>query len=256
MTKLFTILAKTELLSVSFKNMKKDYLAFFKNKQTAFRGSRKTYSAAEGTIDEPTKREYKAVITTVNSKLDYFVEHTTDYIDNLFSLEKTNASGRATAALIVDGKKWGDFTSLELMRLKSLIEDQDFKNLYAQLPVREETKIWTISQTEKDIWEDDLQNYQNTTTEKEQYILNDPNLGKIEGAKYSPQVAVKEAKKILGSGTMQNFSGEISHTQRAKMLANLSKLQVAVLEALKQANDCEVVESEMTAKKLFDFLHS
>ncbi len=252
--KLFTILAKTELLSVGFKNMKKDYIQFFKNKQTAFRGIRKTYAASEGAIDEPAKREYKAVITTANEKLDYFVEHTTDYINNLFSLEKTNATGKAVAPLIVDGKKWGDFTSLELMRLKSLIDDQDFKNLYGQLPVREETKIWVLSDV-PNIWIDELQHYQNTTTEKEQYILNDPNLDKIDGAKYSPQVAVKETKKILGLGTQQNFSGEMSHLQRAKILANLARLQVAVLEALKQANDCEVVESEMTAKKLFDFLH-
>lgn len=253
--KLFTILAKTELLTISFKNMKKDYIQFFKSKQGAFKGLKKTYVASEGALDEPSRREFRPVVTTVAEKLKYFEENTEEYINNLFSLEKTNSSGIANAELVVDGVSWGVFTSLELMRLKSLIEDQDFKNMYANLPVRDETKIWTKSDELDNVWIDEIQKYQNTTTEKEQYILNDPNLGKIDGAKYSPQVAVKETKKVLGEGTTQNFSGEISHVERARIHAKISKLQVIVSDALKRANDCESLPSDMTARKLFDFLH-
>jgi hypothetical protein len=256
MSKLFTILAKTELLSVSFKNMKKDYIQFFTKKQGAFKGLRKTYVPSEGALDEPSRREFRPVVTTVAEKLKYFEENTSEYLDNLFSLEATNASGIAKAELIVDGVSWGFLSSLELMRLKSLIEDQDFKNMYASLPVREETKIWRASADLSNVWVDELQKYQNTTTEKEQYILNDPNLAKIDGAKYSPSIAVKETKKILGDGTTENYSGEISHVERAKILVNLAKLQVAVLEALKKANDCVPIQSEMTAQKLFDYLHN
>ena len=252
--KLSTLLAKSELLTTTFKNLKQDYIVFFKKNQAAFQGFRKTYTAEEGTIDDPSKKGFQKVVTTVEKKLDYFVETATPYLDSLFKVEATNASGVAKADLIVDGENWGSFSSLELMRLNSILNDQAFKTLYEEIPVRPETKNWHFND-EEGVWEDTMTSSPVTTTEKEQYILVDPNINKIEGAKYTPQVGLKETKRLLGTVTSQYFSGEYSHTQRANILARLSKLKVAVLEALKEANNVPVTQSNLNAEKLFNYLH-
>ena len=46
-----------------------------------------------------------------------------------------------------------------------------------------------------------------------------------------------------------------SHRERAELLRRRTKLLTAVIEALKEANDVEAIESNMTAEKLFGYLH-
>jgi hypothetical protein len=93
------------------------------------------------------------------------------------------------------------------------------------------------------------------SVQKESYILPDPNIGKTDGGKYTPQIATKDTIIELGDYTFQKFSGEASHVERANILARRSKLLVAVIEALKVANDVEAIPSDMTADKIFNYLH-
>lgn len=261
--KLNSLLAKTDALGPSFKAGIASYTTFFKDKQGAFRGERRTYTANDGTVDVPGKRKNDLVVTTVAEKLEYLVDTSKDYINSLFSQERTNASGLAQATLTVDGVEFGTYTSLELLRLKNILEGMGLESMYANIPVRSDAEEWTKSTfpayADREIQEQQKQELTNKTTEKEPYIVVDPNVqAAIASGKtisYQPQMATKDTVKVLGEETFQRFSGEWSQKERADVLRRRTKLVVAVVEALKVANDATSVNSDMTSDKLFGYLH-
>lgn len=254
-------MAKTDHLAASFKNAVTDYIKFFKGNESSFKGHLKTYTQKEGTVDEPNMRGSVNVVTTVKEKLDWLSETSKDYIDALFSQEATNASGLTTAQLWVDGVDFGKYSSGELLRLKSIISNQDFRNMYATIPVREETKNWVKTAAEqyvnREVWQDEILRGIKRTTEKEDYILIDPNLDKLgAGAKYTPMVANRTKSVDIGDYTAQNFTGQASHRERAEILRRMTSLLTAIQVAIKECNDIEAVPSEMTSDKLFGYLHN
>jgi len=256
------LLAKTEALGTAYKNAIADLSKFFRNSQGSFRGIQKFYATNEDKEDLPNLRGVTRVVTTVGEKLDYFVGTNAEYINSLFSQEATNASGKSKAELVVNGDSWGEFSSLELLRLKSLLENQSLKQMYGNVPVRPDSQEWQPSVNEmysgrEDIFEGPKNEYIKTTTVKEEYILEDPNVSKIEGRiDYSAKTSIRNIVEVLGKGSTQNFSGEWSHRQRAVVQRNINTLWVAVIEALKRANEVEIVESKITADKIFGFIHS
>lgn len=260
--KLNTILAKTDQLASSYKSSIKDYLTFFKDKQSAFRGEKKTYNPKSGTMDVPSERGNKNVVTTVNEKLDWLTETNENYINYLFSQEATNAAGVAKATLKVGEVTFGEFSSLELLRLKSLIENGELEQMYANIPVRADDEDWTATtedqyKNRKSIFESNKQEGTKKSITKENYILNDPNIKELkDSSSYKPVMGTKDTVIELGDYSYQKFSGEWSHRERAELLRRRTALLSAVIEALKVSNEVEVVESPMTAKKLFGFLHT
>jgi hypothetical protein len=258
--KLNVLLALTDQLRVQYKNMVADYSKFFSKSQGAFLGVKKTYEPRAGTVDDPSKRGYTPVATTVKEKLDYFIENTSEFIDALFSQEKTNAMGLAKAELIVDGKSWGEFTSLELLRLKTLIESQDLgklEDLIAHIPVRSDSEVWEESDHEegRELWETELLKGVNKTTIKEPYIVKDPNLDTKDIPQgYSPPVVSRDIVHELGDYTVQKFSGEWSQRERATALKRRAALLNGITVALKAANEVEAVSSDLTGGKIFGYL--
>lgn len=258
--KLNVLLALTDHLAGSFKKGLEEYIKFFKSHQGAFKGERKTYVPKPGTIDVPSNRGNTIVVTTVKEKLDYLMKSSKEYIDALFSQEKTNASGVCNAELIVDGQSFGLLTSLELLRLKSLLETGAFKEMYESIPTRSDSESWSKSSdseyVNRNIFEGPLSSGVQKSTLKESYILPDPNIGKTDSANYTPQIAVKDTVFELGDYTYQKFSGEMSHVERAGILERRHKLLTAVIAALKVANEANSIPSELTAEKIFNYLHN
>ncbi len=118
--KLNVTLAKTDQMAGPYKAALADYVKFFKTSGGHFKGEKKTFSPRPDVIEEAGDRKNKVVDTTVAEKLAWFINGSRDYIDALFAQEATNASGTAKAVLEVDGEKFGEFTSLELLRMKSV----------------------------------------------------------------------------------------------------------------------------------------
>lgn len=255
--KLNILLAKTDALATGFKNAIQDYAKFFSRSQGAFLGEKKTYEPKEGTIDEPNRRGNTIVQTTVDEKIDYLISGSEDYINSLFSQERTNASGVAIAELKVDGKSWGEFTSLELLRLKSLLEGSGIKAMIANIPVRSDSENWDVTNEEqyegRVIYESPLISGTNITTTKEDYILKDPNVSK-DSPSYVATVAQKTTTVPLGDYSIQKFSGQWSQRQRAAALKRTAVLYVAVIEALKKCNEAEAIESELTSELIFGYI--
>jgi len=257
--KLNVLLAITDNLRTKYKNMITNYANFFNKKGGSFLGEKMTYTPKEGVVDDPSKRSYTKVVTTVDEKFSYFVAEASDFIDALFSQERTNAMGIATAELVVDGEPWGIFTSLELLRLKSLLEANDLGNIeqvLSNIPVKSDALIWDKSSEEeyadRSIYESPMLKGVAKTTVKEEYILQDPNL--IAGRTYAPQKSMRNITMELGDYTTQKFTGEWSQRQKAGTLKRRGDLIVAVVQALKECNDCVSVKSELTADKIFGYI--
>lgn len=254
------LLARTEHTKAQYNELLKGYIDAFKKGQSLFQGGRMTYRANEGYLDEPSKKGNKLVQNTVPEYLDYFVKTCGDHITNLFNIEATNASGKAKAPLIVDGKNWGEYSTLELLRLKSFLDEQQLVAMYNSLPVRSDTQTWKEATDEeykgKPVYQTEIFEAQNRTTLKESYILKDPNVdpSKNEG-RHQPQVVTKDTPVVMGQQTTQYFSGEISHREKAEILSRLTILKTAVKEALVKANEAIVIASDLSAQKIFNFLH-
>jgi hypothetical protein len=235
------------------------YTHFFKDSKP-FTGEKKTYDGLPGTIDEPTYRGLRLVTTTVDEKLQYFEETQGEFIFASLSQEATNASGNARADLIVEGENWGSFSSLELLKLHSLIENGELEKMYDSIPTRDESKRWEACT--EDMYKDRsivqspvLLGKKHTTT-KESYILPDPNLDKLKDtSKYQPSVAEKTTPVHVGDYTVQEFSGQWSARQKAGVLRRRTILLSAITEALKKANEAEAVASKLLPVKLFNYLH-
>lgn len=252
--KLNTLLALREKYETTFKNALIDLIRKFDKDQGLFSGTRKTYEAIQGYADEPTKRAFRKVASTVKEQLDWFKQYNQEYLKQLFTIERTNGIGIAKAELVVDGKPWGEFTSTELLRLKGFLENNMLKQMYDKIPTRSETALWTITKDDiyKDrmVFESPMDKGFSKTTLKESYILTDPH----PDAKRAPQVAEKSTQVNIGEYTSQDFTGAASMRERAEMIARLDILHKAVVEALEKANDVEVVPSVL-GDKLFDFIH-
>ena len=259
--KLNVLLALTDQLRSKYKNMVKDFTKFFTDGQSAFLGEKNTYEPRKDTIDDPSKKKVTKVVTTVDEKLEWFIKESEQFVDALFSQEKTNAAGIACAELIVDGVSWGKFTSLELLRLKSLLEGSDLENLekmLREIPVRSESIVWepTTNEEYKDrkIFETPKISGIARTTEKVEYVLEDPNLKYGIPNNYAAKTSVKTVPIEIGDYTMQKFSGEWSHRERAMTLKRRTDLITAVVMALKVCNDVEQISSELTGKRIFSYL--
>lgn len=253
------VLAKTDQGAGPFKAIQEDYLRMFKDNDAAFKGVRKTYDPAPGTMDNPSMRENKQVVATVKEKLDWFTDFVKDHVNGLLSVEATNATGKTKANLTVDGVNFGMLSALELMRLKSIVDSGTFLNMYANLPVRNDAEIWNPSKNDqyikREVFETELREGPSNTTDKRSYILEDPNIGKLTGGQYSPVRAEETTVRVVGNYTQQFFSGQYTSLQRAEILSRRHRLLVALTEALKVANQADAVESQLKAESLLSWLH-
>lgn len=255
MQKLAVLLGLRDRVEKSFGNMLDDMLGKFKNKQGLFKGYQKTYQAADGYADEPSKRGYQNVASTVDEQLRWFKEGTKDYFDVVFGIERTNATG-VYADLIVGGNPWGNYSTLELLRLKSVL-DGKMRGMLQELPVRNDTTLWSKSEDDnhknRDIFSSPMDSGHSKTTIKESYILHDPHAALDSGRQ--PIVGEKSTQVNIGAYTSQDFSGELSLRERAEMMVKYDVLYKAVIEALENANNIESKQSDL-GNKFLDYLIS
>lgn len=259
--KLNTLLAKTDHLGSVYAKATEENFKFFKNNQGAFKGERRTYEAKPGVIEKQNGNSVMRIVTTVDEKLLWYTHITKEYIDSVFSMERTNASGFAKARLVVGEIDFGEYTSLELMRLKSILENGMFKEMYENIPVRSENEFWDTNEHDDyknrtTVFQSKLHRGVDKTTVKESYILPNPDIGKNPNYNPAPMLGQKDTVMELGEYTHQRFSGEWSHRQKAELLQRRTLLLSAVIAALKVANEVPAVESQLKAEMIFCYLHT
>lgn len=260
MLKMNTLLAKVDHGQKSFNKMIADYVAFFSKNQGMFVGVHKTYEPRDGYLPDDSKRGHIFVVTTVDEKLQWFEGNAKEYLTGLFSIEATNSAGAHRVPLIVEGVMLGNLTALELMRLKSILTDANYSKMYENIPVRSDSKNWEETDNEdyvnRAIYETSVLSGISRTTEKEEVILFDPNIANMKTMpSYAPKTVVKSKTVEIGDYTVQEFSGEWSQRKKAELLRRKGKVLEAVIAALKEVNDIEIVDANLQVSGLIDYLH-
>lgn len=253
MQKQGVLLGLREKLEKTFGGMLDDFIQKFKNKQGIFQGWNKTYDSLEGFADDPTKRSFQKVSGTVSEELDWFKKYTADYFTTVLSIEKTNSTG-IKSSLVVANANWGEYSVLELLRLKSIL-DGKLRVIISELPIKDEKVIWAKTTKDyygnRDVWETPVVEGFTKTTLKRTEIVNDPH---IKDTPNRPPVAVQfETQVNVGHYTEQKFSGEITMLQRAEILARYDQIYNGIIEALASANNTDAQESDL-GKKFIEFL--
>ena len=234
---------------------------FFKRNPSSFRGEKKTFHAAEGQLEDPTKVGHTVVATTVSEEINHLKERAlSPYLKDQFSIEATNAAGAAKVPFVVDGLNFGSLSATELLRLKNILTDENLKNLVANIPVRSDSEIWKGSANEDyqgraGIYETPRLEGDSFTTITDTEILLDPNIDK-EHLPSSYRPITKEVKTTIkrGSYTSQKFSGEWTLRQKQLVQERISKLMNAVIEATKTVNDTLTMEPNLATDKLLDYI--
>lgn len=255
-----TLLAKVEHGSSRFSKMIGDYLAFFKGKQGAFAGIKKTHVPREGYTEEKSCIANTKVITTVGEKLEWFEQQSIPFLKELFAVEATNSKGANTVELVVDGISFGNLTALDLMRLKTLLTKKEWVEMYENIPVRSDAEVWepcTDSEYEgREIFQTPMLKGVTRTTESEEVILKDPNINPDKlPANYNARTTIKKKVVETGDYTLQNFTGGWTQRQKAELLRRRSQLLAAVVEALKEVNDTVSEKPNLNVETLVNFLH-
>lgn len=258
--KMNTVLAAVEHSTATVNRLVSDYTRFFKDKGGAFLGIKKTYSPREGYPDDPTKTGTTLVTTTVDEKIDWAEKILKDHFKNVFTVEATNSLGAPTVELVVEGQSFGNLTALELMRLKSILTNKEFETMYSSIPVRSDAEVWNPSDDPdyagRNVFETELVKGVAKTTETEEVILKDPNLDPQHlPSNYNAKVTTKRKIAEIGDYTMQKFSGEWNHRQRAELLRRRGALLEAVIKALKEVNDVQAAEPNLDVEKFVDYIH-
>lgn len=258
--KMNTLLAKVEHGSSRFSKMIGDYLAFFKGKQGAFAGIKKTHVPREGYTEDKSCIANTKVITTVGEKLEWFEQQSIPFLKELFAVEATNSKGANTVELVVDGISFGHLTALDLMRLKTLLTKKEWVEMYENIPVRSDAEVWepcTDSEYEgREIFQTPMLKGVTRTTESEEVILKDPNINPDKlPANYNARTTIKKKVVETGDYTLQNFTGGWTQRQKAELLRRRSQLLAAVVEALKEVNDTVSEKPNLNVETLVNFIH-
>lgn len=238
----------------TFKNMLEDMSDKFKKKQGMFLGENKTYVPFDGYTDEPAKRSYVHVASTAMDQLDYLKENTRQYLEVVMSIEKTNCLSGSQVELIVENDSWGMFTQLELLRLKGILDNSLFKQIYANVPTRDLSIHWSLSEREeykgRGVWETKVDSGKAKTTTKTTYIVQDPHADK---GNRPPVTATTDTQVEVGEFTSQKFSGALGYSDKARMITKIDTLYKAVIAALEECNAVEIIKSDL-GTKLFDYI--
>lgn len=248
--KLSTLLGLREKLEKDYNNLIADMLQKFTNNQGIFGGFHNTYTALEGFADDDSKRGFQNVESTVQDQLDWTKKHMEDYLTTVLTIEKTNAQN-ITAELFVDGKSWGTYSTLELLRLKGVM-DGKLGTVLDKIPVRSEKKIW--NKTEKpefagrEVWETPVDEGYNKTTRKDTVIVQDPHIHDTPGR---PPITKEVSEQVnVGKYTKQEFSGGITKLERAKYIVKHNNILKGIIAALEDANNVDATPSDLGGKVL------
>ena len=258
--KMNTLLAVVEHEAASANSMVRDYAAFFKTKQGAFRGVKNTYTAKDGFADKPEKRGVTKVTTTVQEKLDWFEERYIPYLQKLFQVEATNSKGAPRVELKVNGHSFGLLTAAELMRLRNILTSRELDSMYNNIPVRSDAFVWEPCTDDeyagREIYQTPLIPSVERTTQIEEVILKDPNIDPQHlPANYRATTTKTQTVLEIGNSTHQDFTGEWTQRKRAELLRRKSEVLNAITAALKEVNDVEVEQPNLDADALMKYIH-
>ena len=228
-------------------------ISMFKNKQGMFQGTLKTHAPLDGYQQDLTKVANVRVATTVKEQFDWFINESLEYFNTALTIEAANGEGAPAVPLEFEGHTYGPYPATVLLRMRGLFENDKFEEMIRAIPVREDTKVWVNADNDEDyrqrgVLQTERQDGETRTTETHDEILKDPNLDPQHLPSNYRAITTQIRKTVkTGDYTVQFFTGEWTHEQRAKLLKRRSALLDAIDVALQKVNDREAEKCDITS---------
>jgi hypothetical protein len=206
-----------------------------------FAGLFKTYQAKEED-GEQFPAESEPLVTTVNEKLDYYLDSLADAINHTIIKEETNAT--ATADLIYDEKVIKkDMHATALLSLESKLKG--LRPILMAIPTLDPKSNWTL---------DEKQGYYKTDaieTLKAKKVAKV--LVKYQATKEHPaQTEMVHEDVTIGTWTTVKLSGTIPPKVKSEILTRHDKWELAVKDARQRANNAVLVVDGDLGKTITD----
>lgn len=227
--------------------------------------ARKTFTQRSGHFNEELKTyqplnekdtdipapQHSPMVTTVKAKLDYVENYIKKGMDILLQKERANQLAKASVQVAKgDGTK---ITLVEDVPVTVLVQMEkhlvEIRSMYDSIPTLDPAKVWTKSDTKKDVWTAKPVVTQKTRKENEVITLH-PGTDK-----HPPQTQLVQIDKVVGKFKTEISSGALSPKQKSKVLAKIDALIAGVKIARAKANDIEVQDAHM-GDEIFQFINS
>lgn len=241
MGKLHQLLAVEKDVKRTALKMMEEVKNLFKNKAERFNGLFRKYVKVDedGPEYQP---ERKAMVTTVGEKLDYFLKRWRPYLELTIAKEETNASGNATAEVMVDDKSFGTFNVTALLALEKNMEL--FIGAIREIPTLDPTHEWKL---------EDGKYVSKHSEETQKTMKRSRPIILYEATKEHPaQVEMTTYDVVAGTWTSTRSSGKFSPKEKADLLERAEQFLLAVQKARSKANSCDVKTFDSSG--IFDYI--
>lgn len=250
MGKMHELLAVEANLVGVFNKVVKEASVTFSKKPDHFQEHHKELKMfdSEREHEEAAAEEHKAMVTTVDDKLEYVWGHVGKLVDLLMQKEFTNR--KATADLVVDGVTIAEgLPATFLLTLEQRLAK--IRDMYESIP--------TLAPGVE--WEKDENRGRGVYRAKEPEIRRKTEKTvkhKVlyEATKEHPaQIAEWTEDAHIGDFTTKRWSGMLSPAEKSAVLGRLDKLIMAAKKARMRANTVEAEEAEI-GTALYNYIHN
>ncbi len=217
----------------------------FVNKRGHFLAQNRHYeSLVENGLTFPD--ENKSMVTTIKDKLDYVKGHFIKAIDCIFQKEVTNT--KAQADLVVNGELIAkDVPATFLLTLEGRLKE--LRSLYEHVPTLDPGGNWAKDSTRDNVYVSDETVQHKTEKVVEPLVLYPAT------EKHPAQVDKITMDKIVGKWTTKVWSGNLSSSEKSKLLGKIDELIRSAKQARMRANGVEVEKNLKICDKIFNYIN-
>jgi hypothetical protein len=220
--------------------------------RTKYEGLTKNYQPSEEedpagktTRNDPIEPQRVELVTTVPEKLDYVKKYLVKLLD--FEATKDCTNVKAKADLVVNGEVMAtDLPATLLLQLEKRL--REVRNLYVTVPTLDLSKKWEPTGEEDQYKYGPLKTYK-----KEKRIV--PILMAAATDKHPAQVKESTKDVVIGEFETTHFTGAVHPRLKAEWLGRIDTLIEACKTARMEANEAELMKSDV-GSKLFSFIHA
>lgn len=197
-------------------------------------------------FEQAAAEEHKAMVTTVDDKLDYVWKHVTNYIDLLYQKEMTNRE--ASADLVIDGVQIeSDVPATFLLTIEQKMTK--FRELCEFIPTLAPGSVWELDKgAGKGIYKAQSPEV-NRKTEKTvgHKVLYDAT------PEHPAQLSEWTVDVHVGDFTTRRWSGMLSPAEKSELLSRIDKVIMSAKRARMKANTVDSINVNI-GEKLANFI--
>jgi hypothetical protein len=251
MGKLHELLAVETDREKVFKNMVNEGINTFKKKADIFLGHHKRLEMRddERKFEEDASEDHKALVSTVDEKLNFVAKSAITYFDSLYQKEKANQTALADLVMPDGTVLEKSMPATALLGLENRLKF--LRSLYESVPTLSPGIEWEKDEMDrKGVWKT---KHPETSAKIEKIVQH-----KIvaEATKEHPaQVTEWSDNVVVGKFITNRTSGMLTPLQKSEYLEKIDMLIQSAKKARQRANNVEVSKDQI-GRKIFDFINS